>query len=46
LFLLIASDIFGGYPSAQIKSAYLLPHYVDWPVHAYVKVRSSAFQSC
>ena len=38
LFTLIAWDIFGSGLDARIRSFYLLPHYVDWPVHAWVKV--------
>ena len=40
LFSLIAWDIFGSSLDAHIRSLYLLPHYVDWPVHAWVKVKS------
>lgn len=39
LFLLITWDIFGGTSKFPIQSFYLLPHYIDWPVHAWVKVR-------
>ena len=38
LFMLIAWDVFGGGLSPPLRSFYLLPHYVDWPVHAWVKV--------
>lgn len=37
LFLLIAWDIFGSGLDAPFRSLYLLPHYADWPVHAWVK---------
>ncbi|EIE19705.1 hypothetical protein COCSUDRAFT_58438 [Coccomyxa subellipsoidea C-169] len=37
LFLLIAWDVFGGTSKFPIQSYYLLPHYIDWPVHAWVK---------
>ena len=40
LFTLIAWDIFGSSLELHIRSFYLLPHYVDWPVHAWVKVKS------
>lgn len=39
LFMLIAWDIFGGTSKCPVKSFYILPHYIDWPVHAWVKVR-------
>ncbi|BDA46749.1 hypothetical protein COCOBI_09-2020 [Coccomyxa sp. Obi] len=37
LFLLIAWDIFGGTSKFPVQSFYILPHHIDWPVHAWVK---------
>ena len=44
LFALIAWDIFGSSLDARIRSFYILPHYVDWPVHAWVKVSLASEQ--
>ena len=43
LFCLIAWDVFGSGLSAPLTSFYLLPHYVDWPVHAWVKASIPAY---
>ena len=44
LFILTAWDIFGSSLDPHIRSFYLLPHYVDWPVHAWVKVSPANMQ--
>ena len=46
LFLLIAWDVFGSGLDAPFKSFYVLPHYVDWPVHAWVKASPAHLLLC
>jgi hypothetical protein len=40
LFMLIAIDVFGDTSLLRMKSAHLLPHHLDVPVHTWVKVRA------